>query len=189
MLFIDWPHKQSKFRVEGNLVVGRQCASWWNGSFASDFLWVLNKSFSCWGVKTNCCRVCCEAVGLEALSFPTFGASSPLPRGWTAGALEAVRPPACWGRRRAQRAPGSSRFCTRCPRWAAGLCPLPPGDTRQTCGRSQSVSLVFSGALVTIEHEKQFCVLSFTGYEDPVIFHAALLLVKRERRMEGEDGF
>lgn len=48
---------------------------------------------------------------------------------------------------------------------------------------------MFSGALVTIEHEKQFCVLSFTGYEDPVIFHAALLLVKRERRMEGEDGF
>lgn len=31
-----------------------------------------------------------------------------------------------------------------------------------------------------------FCLL--LGYEDAVIFHAALLLVKRER-MEGEDGF
>ena len=51
------------------------------------------------------------------------------------------------------------------------------------------VSLVFNDSLVKIEHRKQFCVLSFTGYENPVIFHAALLLVKRERRMEGEDGF
>lgn len=140
MLFIDWPHKQSKFRVEGNLVVGRQCASWWNGSFASDFLWVLNKSFSCWGVKTNCCRVCCEAVGLEALSFPTFGASSPLPRGWTAGALEAVRPPACWGRRRAPRAPA-----------APGSAPGARGE-RQACVLFLPETLVRHAGVLRVFH-------------------------------------
>lgn len=44
-MFIDWPHKQSKFRVEGNLVVSRQFAKLVKMGLLLpiNFLWVLNK--------------------------------------------------------------------------------------------------------------------------------------------------